>query len=387
MRVQRRKVHNQSRRRGFTLIELLVVISIIATLAALVLPGIQNAREAARRTQCMNNMRNVSLAMQSFATANNGALPNLTTTSLQFNTNTAASPTNVDAPWTVHLLPYLDQTALYDRLQSSTNDTPASPNSTTNLLATNIEIFNCPDDPDDKSAGNLTFVVNGGYMVDSLWGTSIGTGSASHIVGVATDSDSTNDGYDWAFNSGATPSYTADDNKVTAATGVFWREAGSGGFKSTLDGISRGDGLSQTILISENLNATTWGSGNISSLAFFLRIAEDTGNPDHIGSDANAGFGQDDGGKSVALDMSGSYSLTAATFSDAAKSKINERLNSATEGASPRPSSLHPGVVNVMFADGHGQTVSQNIADSVYARLISQNGNKFGQDILSDSDF
>ncbi|MCP4513457.1 MAG: type II secretion system protein, partial [Fuerstiella sp.] len=64
-------------RRGFTLIELLVVISIIATLMSLILPAIQNAREAGRRTQCLNNIRNVTLAALNFATSNKSRLPAL----------------------------------------------------------------------------------------------------------------------------------------------------------------------------------------------------------------------------------------------------------------------------------------------------------------------
>src|SRR5579862_7989642 len=83
-----------ARRSGFTLIELLVVISIIAVLMSLILPAVQSAREAGRRTQCLNNIRNLGLAMQNFASGRNGQLPSLDENGYN---------------WPVSLLSYIDR--------------------------------------------------------------------------------------------------------------------------------------------------------------------------------------------------------------------------------------------------------------------------------------
>ena len=101
------------RRGGFTLIELLVVIAIIAVLIALLLPAVQQAREAARRTQCRNNLKQIGLALHNYNDAHS-ALPSGSIVLLN------GAGTNYGGHgWTWHasILPYIDQGNLYAGIQ------------------------------------------------------------------------------------------------------------------------------------------------------------------------------------------------------------------------------------------------------------------------------
>ena len=105
---------------GFTLVELLVVIAIIGVLVALLLPAVQSAREASRRTACTNNIRQMGLAAQNFADANGklpvavqiaGSPPNYGTSNMLSTYRTPGFGPN----WAVLMLPYFEQTHFTNR--------------------------------------------------------------------------------------------------------------------------------------------------------------------------------------------------------------------------------------------------------------------------------
>ncbi len=111
----------KKRGRGFTLIELLVVIAIIAILIALLLPAVQQAREAARRTQCRNNLKQMGLALHNYE-GTYGRLPMLIVSGECNGLPWGAGSTAFDDDgfnWTSSLLPFIDQAPLYNTLTQS----------------------------------------------------------------------------------------------------------------------------------------------------------------------------------------------------------------------------------------------------------------------------
>jgi len=105
---------------GFTLVELLVVIAIIGILIALLLPAVQAAREAARRAQCQNNLKQIALALHNYHQAVGSFPPGKITEG-----RCCDRPSMIT--WTISILPYLEQQALYDRYdQTKFNEDPAN---------------------------------------------------------------------------------------------------------------------------------------------------------------------------------------------------------------------------------------------------------------------
>lgn len=226
------------RKRGFTLIELLVVIAIIAILIALLLPAVQQAREAARRSTCKNNMKQLGIALHSYHETFSVLPP--------AHIGRCTTP-KLNATGLTMLLPYLDQSNLYDKYDSSN---PASFQSTTTtgsftgldpytsgnaeVVKTKVVSFLCPSD----SGGELITATGSSYGISPL---NTGHGGAK-----------TN--YDFVTTSG----YTSCDNWTSLA--LTTRCMFGDNSRCRLDDVK--DGTSNTIMMAETTRDVRNGGTN-----------------------------------------------------------------------------------------------------------------------------
>jgi len=159
-----RRIKSSFRPLGFTLIELLVVIAIIAVLISLLLPAVQSAREAARRIQCTNNLKQIGLAFANYESANSiyplGAM--VIGTSPQ-NTSWGSETGNNGVSWVGLVLPYLEQNTVFNAINfsqsiagnSTYNNLPCTPDFFATAWYTRLSVLSCPSDGDQEGFRNF----------------------------------------------------------------------------------------------------------------------------------------------------------------------------------------------------------------------------------------
>ncbi|MFO0824454.1 MAG: DUF1559 domain-containing protein [Gemmataceae bacterium] len=231
-------MHRSAIRRGFTLIELLVVIAIIAILIGLLLPAVQKVREAAARTKCSNNIKQIALAVHGYHDIYNRLPPNHDPNTYGYDDNGRSWS------WLAMLLPYVEQGPLFSTNGGSGSlATPGAPvegitlpapaptfNQNQTVHSTKINTFNCPSDP---SGGATSFNRANGS-------TAAGAG-VTNYKGVS--------GSNWAWGSFTNTGPSGNNNGLDAGDGIFYRSD----VKRSLTLLGITDGTSNTLMIGEDL--------------------------------------------------------------------------------------------------------------------------------------
>jgi prepilin-type N-terminal cleavage/methylation domain-containing protein len=314
-------------RRGFTLVELLVVIAIIGILIALLLPAVQAAREAARRSQCQNNLKQLGVAMHNYHDTNKWLPP-----------GTGASPC-CWGTWQPLILRFLEQEAVAESYRNWGGTDPgprygAAPN-TTNVTTKRFVTLTCPSDIPNAPISNITshnYAVNFGNTSYGRHAT-LGSGATAVRYGQA------------PFRPGI---YLISDPNVTITT--------EGGYQVRPQrGTPLGeilDGTSNTFMLAEVLQGqgrdlrgfTWWGDAS----NFTTYLAPNSPLPDRI--------------------------YTATYCNNQPKQNLPCAVSTGTDPTMFAARSRHAGGVQVVLCDGSARFVRGSIAIGVWRALSTSRG-------------
>ncbi len=220
------------RRLGFTLVELLVVIAIIGILVGLLLPAVQAAREAARRMQCSNNLKQIGLAMHNYESAYKRFIGGVGPFGCCWGT------------WQVGILPYIEQSALYGNYVNYGGADHTGPRygATQNriVVSQRLPTLTCPSDTPNAPIGGTPPITNHNYAVNygntSFLQNTLNPGTPNQVVFL---------GAPFSMYTGS----TGDDGPVNAAQAATWTRI----YGRPMPMASITDGTSNTLMASEVL--------------------------------------------------------------------------------------------------------------------------------------
>jgi prepilin-type N-terminal cleavage/methylation domain-containing protein len=339
--MSQRSFHCPSRR-GFTLVELLVVIAIIGVLVAMLLPAVQAAREAARRSQCGNNLRQLGIGLHNYHD-NYHTLPLAWWISYRPNTNAGN--------WATALLPFIEQEALYEQLDTrrpAMNEMGPIGQKNVELIQTPLPVFVCRSSPgagDGAYAGSDLFTLMAGHVVVELtWKAAPSDYCATTGVRGAFA--------DLAYNGSA----SGDLRGAMQVHGIYGDNP-SGRFKDIVDG------LSNTSLVAERTGGDKIYNG--------LRVASELSS---FGPKNGGGWGDLYNGEQW---LEGAPSTGAEPRPRGGPCAIN-----CTNLRDAGFHSFHPGGCHFLMADASVQFVSETATPQAIATRIT----RANSEVFSDYD-
>ncbi len=379
------KRYSNWKRSGFTLVELLVVIAIIGILVGLLLPAVQAAREAARRMQCSNNLKQLGLAFHNFESARR-QLP----TSLRPPSNVSGSGEQSRVSVLTDLLPYLEQNAIYDRYNKAINWNQGD---NIALSQSRVAAFICPSNPDGGAldtappGSNPNFIPGIASATDYSPVFGIAPGVFTQTLGLASAPEQYRDPAE--VFAGVSPPYTY-------VRGFFPKNAtiNSGTGLQTSKGATFGnvsDGLSNTIALAESsgrpfvyvkrkklgggnaLNDTDAGSSNTDRLnsggwsrpASDLIIFGATNDPRGVL------------GGPISFNATNGHNIRGITYTTQGIAQAILGLPVATHGTGA-PFSLHTGGAGFTMGDGSVHFLSDGIDFRAFIGLTTPAGGEVG---------
>lgn len=344
---------------GFTLVELLVVIAIIGILVGLLVPAVQAAREAARRAQCLNNMKQLTLAAVQHDEAKRQLPGYLNFYGAFTGAGDPADPANgISAAhpkigtWAVSLFPFIEQQTVYESWNEdkypllTTNPQNAVDGSYNALLLPTLELFICPSSTGGQAqAAPNNYTCNAG-MFATLGGAPMGSATLPYAI------------------------------SMQSANGAFVNRYGGGSLEggSSTTGQKVGlddfrDGTSNTMLFTENLQAQPWHRISMQpSLGQFSDvIADPTAHLDPAAAKLYTG---------VVWHYFDTQGANGAPIPPDWALINNEKLtrlttDPGTGAQNARPSSMHVDGVNVGMGDGACKFITENIDYRVYQAMMT----------------